>query len=89
MPLYEYECDCGRKGEYLLRLGDPEPACDCGGKMKRLVSQFGGTAVYTDIGAENANDRQKAYLRSDKWYAERKKIDAKGGDVRFGSDVSD
>ncbi len=77
MPIYEYECsDCGQRLERLQRLNDPPPEdCECGGKMRRLVSapafQFKGTGWYvTDYGgrksgADADGSDSKASNRSD------------------------
>jgi len=37
MPIYEYECPkCGKKEEVLQGINDPAP--ECHGKMKKLIS---------------------------------------------------
>lgn len=52
MPLYEYEClSCGEYTEAIQRVDDPPlKKCQCGGKLKKLVSapafQFKGTGWY-------------------------------------------
>ena len=62
MPIYEYECNkCGRRFEFLQRLGDsPKKNCDCGrgGRLERLISapaiRFKGSGWYvTDYAKKN------------------------------------
>jgi len=35
MPLFEYNCECGRKEQYLLKEPPKNISCICGKQMKR------------------------------------------------------
>ena len=38
MPIYEYQCGCGRRYERIQRGLVDEDRCDCGGLAKRVLS---------------------------------------------------
>lgn len=38
MPLYEYQCECGSEGEFILPLNTRPPTCKCGRVMQIKVS---------------------------------------------------
>lgn len=39
MPIYEYECACGKSVEVLSQMGNSAPQCSyCGALMNRLIS---------------------------------------------------
>ena len=38
MPIYEYQCDCGKGGEFILPLNHPPQVCECGRTMQRKMS---------------------------------------------------
>ncbi len=70
MPIYEYRCEgCGKHHELMQKITDaPLTACpDCGGKMKKQISNTSfvlkGTGWYaTDYGS----DRKKSDTRASK-----------------------
>ena len=70
MPIYEYDCQtCGKHHEIMQKITDaPLKKCpDCGGKMKKLISNTSfvlkGTGWYaTDYGS----DRKKSSSREPK-----------------------
>ncbi len=37
MPIYEFQCQCGKREEVLARIGDSPPEC-CGAVMSRIYS---------------------------------------------------
>jgi len=64
MPIYEYKCKkCGNKIESLQKIGDPDPKCECGTVMKKLMSTnsfiLKGNGWYkTDYG-NNKKEKEK------------------------------
>jgi len=38
MPIYEYQCECGNEGEFILPLNSRAPICKCGKIMQRKLS---------------------------------------------------
>lgn len=39
MPMYDYQCECGRRDDVLCRAGQkPQVKCECGKNMKRIFS---------------------------------------------------
>ena len=42
MPIYEYQCDCGKEREVLLSFEDADrpQVCKCGKVMQRCISLF-------------------------------------------------
>jgi putative FmdB family regulatory protein len=36
MPIYDYECKCGEKGEFIVRMNGKKPCPKCKKPMKRL-----------------------------------------------------
>lgn len=72
MPLYDYECKCGNRGEYLTRM-DQNAVCDCGRTMKRLLhARYGinmgaaGAHGYYDPNLEcyiNTNRQRREEMR--------------------------
>jgi len=46
MPLYEYECDCGKKFERILAIAKMDSVeCVCGKTPRRLMSKWGRVLV--------------------------------------------
>lgn len=41
MPMYEFECSCGKEAEYYLSIKDykKEMKCKCGKVMKKIISK--------------------------------------------------
>lgn len=37
MPLFDFECECGNKGEFIV-FNDEQKICTCGKEMDRLIS---------------------------------------------------
>lgn len=48
MPLYAYECACGKRKDEFRKVKDRNrgPKCECGGRMKKLI---GGHNVAPDM----------------------------------------
>ncbi len=92
MPTYVYECsECG---EFEIEQSIHGPAlttCVCGEPVRKLIVGVlplkDALPGYMKAQGSDSSDRQGAYLKSDKWYQERKKIDERGGSVKLGSDV--
>lgn len=40
MPIFDYECSCGKTKEELVGLSDEKVKCECGKKMKKLITGF-------------------------------------------------
>lgn len=67
MPVYEWECVCGRTTEELhLGFDPPAPTCNCGQAMRRLVSRV---AIKVDMpaasGASEMRDQHNAWMNSE------------------------
>ena len=45
MPIYDYECECGWKGEVITSMDVDPPCPECDGDMKRLMPGTHGIAM--------------------------------------------
>jgi len=51
MPIYDYECPgCGKQSEDLAPIAGPDPVCDCGQPLRRLISVPGMMKVAPHTG---------------------------------------
>lgn len=80
MPVYEWECTCGRTAEE-LHFGCKPPAqtCACGLAMRRVVSRV---AIKVDMpaasGADDMHAQHKAWMNSDAGRARCSEIEKEG-----------
>ena len=51
MPLYEFECQCGKISEDFFRVAEcPDSIdCECGKKAKKILSMRGGIQTDNDV----------------------------------------
>jgi putative FmdB family regulatory protein len=92
MPIYVYCCDnCGEM-ELWRAINDEElTGCPtCANRLERLFCPKIAVLIpaHMQAVAGEYSERQAAYIKSDKFYNECKKIEAKGGSVKVGSDCS-
>lgn len=80
MPIYEYQCQCGYKGDHVGKIEDNEfPCIKCNGKMKRQFhSRFGinmgvGPYGYFDetLGCHISTNEQKRRVMKDQGVTEK------------------
>lgn len=38
MPIYDFECRCGKVSEHYAKIDEKELPCECGKMMKRLIT---------------------------------------------------
>ncbi len=79
MPIYEYQCECGNEGEFILSF-DPEPQrCGCGRVMQRKmsVSSFVMKRTGRGMALDTLNDKHNG-MPNRHWKADAEKLAASG-----------
>jgi putative FmdB family regulatory protein len=65
MPVYDYECQCGKVGEYLTHMDKTQTCPNCGQDMKRLISSRIGISM--GVGAYGYYDENlQTYIHTNK-----------------------
>jgi putative FmdB family regulatory protein len=65
MPVYDYECECGHKGEHITKMDENAQCPECGCEMKRLIS--GRVGINMGVGAYGYYDENlQTYIHSNR-----------------------
>lgn len=97
MPIFEYECEQGHVSSELFFAPSTPPEkmkCpECDSIAKRILSTDVAFVIPAYMRAqgskgstEDRSDENIAYMKTDKWRKKRQEIEAKGGEVTYGSE---
>jgi len=92
MAIYVFESADGRQVEKEFPLAQCPPEIRLRGEVYRKIivgamPLKAALPAYMTAAGTDSESRQAAYLKSDKWYEKRKKIEERGGTVKVGHDV--